>query len=234
MVNSEIIGYARPELLVETEWLEAHLDDSGLRVIDCDLPEAFSRVHIPGALSVADHYEKDPDTNGVHVMKPNQIAELMGGLGIDKDTLVVGYDSRAGVYSTRLWWVLNYFGHTKVKVLNGGWRKWFSEGRPVTDKVTSVAHSTFVPKEDLSFLATLNDVFESIGKENHIIWDVRSLDEYTGREERDNKRPGHVKGAIHLEWSNTVNDDSTFKDASSLRVVMDTLEITPEKTVITH
>ena len=237
MAGSEKGGYVRPELLVETDWLEDHLDDPGLRIVDCDLPEAYNRVHIPGAVSVPDHYYKDPDTDRVHVMKPHQIAELMGSLGIGNDTLVVAYDTRGGVYAARLWWVLNYYGHTRVKVLNGGWRKWLREKRRMTDEVprhVGVPGATFVPRENRSLLATREDVLEGLSKEGHLVWDVRSREEYTGEERRGNKRRGHLKGAVHLEWVNTVNKDGTFKSGQELRQIMDSLGVTPEKTVTTH
>ena len=131
-------GYSNPDLLVETDWLEAHLDDSNIRIVDCDPYESYMRAHIKNAVGIRVHhyikhsdYAKDP-TGHPLVAPPDTYAEVMQGLGISDDTLVVAYDSAGSLYATRFWWVLSYYGHTNVVVLNGGWRKWFDEGRPAT------------------------------------------------------------------------------------------------------
>ncbi len=140
-------GYARPELLAETEWLAEHLGDANLRIVDCDSPDAYNRAHIPGAVNVGTNPNvKGEDGASTHVMPPDEVAEFMSGLGIGDDTLVVTYDGRNSVGSARLWWVLNYYGHTNVKVLNGGWCKWLAEGRPVTDRGSSVERASFTPR----------------------------------------------------------------------------------------
>ena len=98
-MNSQ--GYARPELLAETEWLAEHLSDPEVRIVDCDLPDAFDRAHIPGAVNAGEnHYIKGED--GVHVMSKEKIGEFMGNLGIGDDTLVIGYDNSRGLYAARL------------------------------------------------------------------------------------------------------------------------------------
>src|SRR3712207_864449 len=143
-------GYARPELLAEPDWLWDHRDDPNVRLIDCDSFEAYRRAHIAGAVALSAHpwlkegselTETPPGSylsrapTGLHVMGSERFAEVMSRLGVSEDTTVVAYDSQAVAnmsFSTRLWWVLNYYGHTNAKVLNGGWRHWLYEGRPVT------------------------------------------------------------------------------------------------------
>ena len=232
---SSMSGYSSPEMLVETNWLEEHLADSNIRIVDCDLPEAYHRVHIPGAVTVPDHYYKNPDTGGLIVMNAKQFAALMGSIGVDNETLVIGYDTRGGVYSSRLWWVLNYYGHTNVKVLNGGWKKWLKEQKPLADEIPNVDTRVFVPKEARrDMLATRQDVLDRIGAEDCIIWDVRSREEYVGSETRGNQRTGHIKGAINVEWAETVNKDGTFKNRSELREIMKVIGVTQKKSVVTH
>ncbi len=229
-------GYARPELLAETQWLAEHLDDPKVQVVDCDLPDAFNRAHVPGAVNAGEnHYIKGED--GVHVMAKGKISEFMGNLGIGDDTLVVTYDQRNSVYAARFWWVLNYYGHTNVKVLNGGWRKWLEENRPVTDRQTSVARTTFTPNNPDESLIVMADELESaIGQEGIVVWDVRSRDEYTGMETRGNSRSGHIPGAVHMEWSDVMDTGglSTFKPAEEMREALAACGITPEKQVYTH
>ena len=114
-------------MLVDTEWLASHLDDPNMVIVDCDLPDAYNRAHIPGAVNLGDnHYIKGDD--GVNVMPAEQAADFLGNLGIGDETLVVAYSGRFSIYAARLWWVLSYYGHTNVKVLNGGWRKWMEDG----------------------------------------------------------------------------------------------------------
>ena len=114
-----------------TEWLAEHLADSNIRVVDCDNRDAYRRAHIPGAVNPQDNYFKNPDDRS-YIMTAEQFAATMESLGIGDDTLVVAYDGFGSLYATRLWWCLGYFGHQKVVVVNGGWQKWLSEGRPVT------------------------------------------------------------------------------------------------------
>ena len=131
-------AYARPEMLATTDWLAEHLDDPGIRVVDCDEFELYLRAHIKNAVGIrVHHYIKHPGyaTAPVEyplVAEPDVMKELMEDMGIGDDTLVVGYDNSGSLYSTRFWWVLNYYGHTNVKVLDGGWKKWVDEGRPLS------------------------------------------------------------------------------------------------------
>ena len=125
-------GYAAPEQLADTAWLAEHLEDPNLRIIDADVQAAYQRGHIPGAVLIPDNYEKDPDTGRVLILPPEKFSRMMEGLGVGDDTLVVAYDNSRSLYAGRLWWALQYYGHRNVKVLNGGWKKWLHEGRPVS------------------------------------------------------------------------------------------------------
>lgn len=229
-------GYAHPELLAETDWLAEHLSDRNIRIVDCDLPDAYLRAHIPGAVNMGEnHYVKDLD-NSVYVMPPDKTAEFMGKLGIGDDTLVVAYEGHSSPWAARLWWVLNYYGHTNVKVLNGGVRKWMAEGRPVTAVVPSVEPRIFTPKVNPSLMITGERLKSAIGREGTVIWDVRSLEEHAGENTRGNKYSGHVPGAVHLEWIDMVEADGTgaFKPAEEIRGMLEEKGITPEKQVYTY
>ena len=229
-------GYAHPEMLAETLWLSEHLADRDIRVVDCDPPDAYLRAHIPGAVSVgSNHYVKDPD-NELHVMPPEKVAEFMGALGIGEDTLVVAYEGRNQPWAARLWWVLSYYGHTNVKVLNGGFRAWLAEGRPVTDAVPEVRPRTFTPRVDTTLMITGEEMKSAIGREDTVIWDVRSPGEHTGETTRGNKYTGHIPGAVHLEWKEVVEADGTgrFRPAGEIRAMLGERGITPDKRVCTY
>ena len=115
-------------------------------VVDCDVDAGYARGHIPGAALVPDNFQKDPD-NPVHLMNPDQFKAMCEGLGIGDNTLVVAYDNRQSAMSARLWWSLNTYGHSQVKVLDGGWRGWVLDGRGVSfAKPRVAAGATFTPK----------------------------------------------------------------------------------------
>ena len=229
-------GFARPELLVDAAWVAEHLDDPNVVVVDGDVEAGYLRGHIPGAVLVPDNYAKDPDTGRVHILSPEKFAAFCQNLGIGDDTLVVVYDNNQSLYSGRLWWCLNYYGHTNVKVLDGGWRTWVSEGRPVSfDRVTPKSGATFTPRTDESIMVKVDELKAACSLEDAVIWDVRSDGEYTGANDRGNKRAGHVPGAVHLEWFNVMERDShKFKPAAEIRQMLNDKGITPDKAVFAY
>ena len=157
-------------------------------------------------------------------------------LGIGDDTLVVTYDNSRGLYAARLWWALNYYGHTNVKVLNGGWRQWLSQGRAVTTvNPKLVSDSKFTSKTDESLIVTLDQLKRDHADPETIVWDVRSHGEYTGEVTRGNKRSGHIPNAVHLEWLELVDDNShLLKPADEVRRILETKGITPDKRIYIH
>ena len=156
-------SYARPEMLASTDWLAEHLDDPNIRVVDCDEFELYLRAHIKNAVGIrVHHYVKHPGYASAPVeyplvAEPDVMKALMEDMGIGDDTLVVAYDNSGSLYSTRFWWVLSYYGHTNVKVLDGGWKKWVDEGRPLSiDRPPDTGDVTFTPKTDDSLVCTLD------------------------------------------------------------------------------
>ncbi|MBI3121803.1 MAG: hypothetical protein HYZ03_05935, partial [candidate division NC10 bacterium] len=101
-------GYAHPEPLTETDWLAQHLSDADLRIVDPRSQEAYTAGHIPGAVWLDGKKLDDPDTG--YVPKPQSFATLMASLGIGDNTRVVAYDDQGGLWATRLWWALDYYG----------------------------------------------------------------------------------------------------------------------------
>lgn len=228
--------YVHPEYLVETDWLANHLSDDNLIIVDTDVAPAYQRGHIPGAALIPDNYEKDPSTNRVHILPADKFAEMMESLGIGDDTLVIAYDNSRSLYAGRLWWALHYYGHTAVKVLNGGWKKWVTEGRP-----TSIAEpqppraAKFTPRTDPSLIVDTEELKEAYGKPDVTVWDVQTRGEYTGETTRNNKRPGHIPGAVHLEWSEMMDEAThTFKPASEIQRLLEANGITTQHEVFSH
>jgi thiosulfate/3-mercaptopyruvate sulfurtransferase len=240
------VNYPNPNILAETDWLADHLDDKNLVVVDCDEQPAYFRLHVEGAVGVrVHHYLKENGDSasgpgiGTHLMPPEQFAETMGRMGISSDSLVVTYDGMGGLYAARFWWALNYYGHTNVKVLNGGFRKWFEEKRPVSLDSRHVERAKFEVRainEDIC--ATRSRVEAGVGKNDTVILDVRSPGEYTGDDPRANKRGGHIPGATHVEWLDlTVRPperSGLMLPADEIAGKLTALGATPDKQVITH
>jgi thiosulfate/3-mercaptopyruvate sulfurtransferase len=227
--------FSRPEMLVDPEWLQAHIGDAHLRVVDCDVPDAYQRCHIDGAVTHhGEHYFKDPN-DFRFIMGPEQFAATMAGLGIGDETDVVTYDSSGSISAARLWWCLSYYGHTNVRVLEGGWQRWLKEGRPVSVSAPKVSAGPFTPRPDESIRASAEYIMANMSRPDVVLLDVRSDGEWEGTNDRGNKRAGHMPGAVHCEWLNNItNDDARFlKPPADLRAQFEALGVTPDKEIVT-
>ncbi|MEE9284426.1 MAG: sulfurtransferase [Dehalococcoidia bacterium] len=228
-------GYAHPDLLCDTDWLEAHLGDPDLRIIDCGMPDAYARAHIPGAVGLPHPFLKGRG-GSLHVMPAPEFEALVGERGVSNDSLVVLYDDNASLYAARVWWVFDHFGHADVRVLNGGFNRWLHQGRPLTSQVPRPVPATFRAKPGLSGLCDLGGLRSAIGDPGAVIWDVRSREEWTGENDRGNLRRGHVPDAVHLEWRALMEGppERRFKPADELERLVAPLGITPDKRVIIY
>ena len=228
-------SYARPEMLTTTEWLAAHLQDANLRIVDCDNRDAYRRAHIPGAITFRGHQYLKEEEGALHIMGPEKFAETMGAMGIGDDTLVIAYDGFSGLYATRFWWALNYYGHTQVKVLNGGWDKWLAEQRPMDNADPRPAKATFTARAHEELIARWDYVQDSIGRADRVLLDVRSDGEWTGANARGTKRGGRIPGAVHLEWLNYIDSKTKeFKPAAELRVMFEQIGVKPASEIVTY
>jgi len=229
-------GYARPELLAEPDWLAAHAQDPQVRVIDCGTLEQYHRAHIAGAVGLPVHHYIKDRPGGLFVMPAEQFAELMGTLGVDATTTVIVYDDDNSRVATRLWWVLTYYGHTQTKVLNGGWHRWVTEGRPVTFTPATPPPATFHVSADENMICRLDDLKANLGRPGFSVLDVRSDEEWLGPNARGTKRRGHVPGAVHLEWINFISKDDrrVFLPADELRAMFASAGLPPEAEVVTY
>lgn len=235
------MGYARPELLAEPDWLIDHLDDPGVRIIDCAVLEAYRRAHIPGAVHLPVHYyikEKGPPgaDHGTFVMPPAEFEALMGRLGVSNDTLVVTYDDNNALVAARLWWVLRYYGHTNARVLNGGWHRWLTEGRPVTFHATRPAPATFVARPNPELIADAEYLKAHIGDPTCQVLDARTDEEWNGTNDRGNRRVGRVPGARHLEWVRFIESADTrrFLPAEEIEGLLAEAGFSRDRATITY
>ena len=217
--------------LAKTGWLQDHLEDPNLRVVDIRgyvkktdlgdgrqgaeyLParEEYDESHVPGAVFVDWTRDiTDPDDPvPAQVAPPERFADLMGSLGIGDGTHVVVYDHAGGQFATRLWWALTYYGHDLVSVLDGGWNRWTTEGRPTTAEVPDPAPATFTPKTRPGWRREAEDVLAASRTGEALVLDARDAGQYTGAVTRGEGRPGHVPGARHLHADGLFGPDGTF------------------------
>src|SRR5919206_1950438 len=136
------VAYAHPEQLVETDWVAAHATDSSIRLVDMR-QSGYAEGHMPGAVYLSPVAIRDAKAPPTFLPAPAAFEEMMARLGISDATRVIVYDERGGIYAARLWWILNYFGHANVALMNGGWIKWTAEQRQTTTGETAVSAAKF-------------------------------------------------------------------------------------------
>ena len=231
--------YPNPQLLIETEELARLLAAPDVRIVDLrgdpDRGEAAYRTaHIPGAVYLGVRELDDAKANAEGFpIRPDTAAALFGRLGIDQETTVIAYDDVGSVSAARLFFVLEYYGHTKTRLLNGGLLKWRREERPVTAGVSAPEAKRFVPQPRRELVATAEEVKASLGKEEVCLIDARSPEEYAGKDVRA-KRGGHIPGARNVDWVETVSRDHTFKSADQLRAIFEAAGVRPDRQIITY
>lgn len=233
-------NFQNPELLTDPAWLQAHIADPNLVVIDLDAEAGYLRGHIPGAVFLDNNFERNPETGWVDTMPPERFAAACQDLGIGDETLVVAYDNNMSLHAARFWWTLNYYGHRNAKVLDGGWRRWVAEGgRVAFDRSNPRRAAEFTPNTDPSLIVKFDEVRAgcTVGGDkagDTVIWDTRSAGEYSGAVSR-NERPGHVAGAVHLDWMDLMDRDThRFKSADELRALLEGAGITADKAVFAY
>lgn len=232
-------GYANPQLLIETAELATLAGDPGVRIVDLrgDLMNgqaAYEKGHIKNArfLSWKTLDSLEANQKG-YPIPPAEAEALFGRLGIGGKTRVVAYDDAGGLFAARLFYVLEFYGHDRVQVLNGGLTKWVREGRPLATDVPTVAPTRFEARPRPELIATAEDVKAKLGKAEVCLVDARSPGEYTGTDVRA-KRGGRIPGAVSVDWTTTLNPDKTFKPADELRRIFEAAGARPDLEVVTY
>jgi thiosulfate/3-mercaptopyruvate sulfurtransferase len=210
----------RAEVVVSTEWLAAHLYDADVVVVDIRgkvLPpgskpryvpkrDDFDASHIPGAVFVdwtRDIVDLD-DPVPSQVAKPEAFAAKMGELGIGDDTLVVAYDDYDHIFAGRLAWALRYYGHDKVRILDGGFSRWVAEGRTTTSGVASHKLGVFHPRPRPELRLEADQVARMLGKSDVLLIDARPAEQYAGVVSAA-ARGGHIPGARNVPYAKLVD-----------------------------
>jgi thiosulfate/3-mercaptopyruvate sulfurtransferase len=234
------------EVLVEPEWLERHLHDDSIRIVEVDENPALYRLacyreaHIPGAigfdwkLELQDQVRRD-------FLAPEEFGKLFGSRGISNEHQIILYGDRNNWFAAYTYWYLKYYGHDNVKLLNGPRERWISEGRPVTAERPSFEPAEFTARPgDDGIRAKREDVSRALG-EACVLVDVRSPQEYSGElvalpgyESEGAQRGGHIPGAKSIPWSKAVREDGAFRSADELRELYAARGVLGDEPIITY
>jgi len=234
MLAFAAMSYAHPEQLVDTDWVAAHAADANVRVVDMR-QSGFDGGHVPGAVYLSPVAIRDANAPPTFLPTPAAFEQMMGKLGISNATRVVVYDERGGIYAARLWWILSYYGHTNVALMNGGWLKWAAEHRAASTESAAPAAGRFTARPQPRWLATASDVVAAIDKPGIAIVDARTAAEIEGKDLRNIKRGGFIPSSTPVYWEDLLDlPQRTFKSADELRQIYEARGIVPTKEVIAY
>ena len=219
---------AHPESIVTTGWVAANLGNPSVRLVEVDVDtEAYDQGHIPGAVGwnwssqLNDQLTRD-------ILSAEQMGQLLGESGIGTDTTVVLYGDNNNWFATYAFWQMKIYGHSDLKVMDGGRQKWIDEGRELTTEATSVESAAYdAPAPDLSIRATRDYVLNVASTSNNTgLVDVRAPDEYNGTllapanlPQEGSQRGGHIPGAANIPWATAVAEDGAFKSVEELQAI---------------
>ena len=214
---------SRETALVSADWVEEHLDDPNVVLIEVDEDtSAYEGGHIKGAVRLDWNTDLKDGLRHDFISK-ERLEQLLSSKGVSSDQTVVLYGGNNNWFAAYAYWFLKYRGHEDVRLLDGGRKKWELDARELVKDVPERAQTDYKAKDsDESIRAYRDEVVEAIGAKNLI--DVRSPDEYAGRllapahlPQEQAQIPGHVPSAINVPWSKAANDDGTFKSDDELR-----------------
>jgi thiosulfate/3-mercaptopyruvate sulfurtransferase len=235
--------YAQPDVLVTTEWLGVHLNDSNIRILEVDYEpdSAYQLGHIPGS-ALIDWKRDINDEIRRDILSKEQFEQLMSRLGATPDTLLVLYGDFRNWFAAFAFWTFTIYGHSNIKLLNGGRRKWIDEGRDTNEDVPQFSASTYRAQEpDTSLRTFRSDVLKVLGRDDFTLVDVRSPAEFKGEisappeyPTEGAQRAGHIPGAVNIPWAQAIQDDDTFKPADELRKLYESKGVSEDKSVVTY
>ncbi len=235
-------GYAKPEVLVDTDWLEGHLDDPSIRVIEVDEDTtAYEKGHVRGAVGwnwTTDLHAKV----GREYVDQAGLTELLREAGVGEGTTVILYGGNNNWFAAYAYWILKLRGFKDVKLVNGGRKKWELESRELVQEVPSHGRTSITVSggEKPEIRALRDEVLGKVGSGTGFV-DVRSPEEYRGEKlapdhlpQEQAQVPGHIKGAANIPWVKAANEDGTFRSADELKELYEGEGISPDKEIIAY
>ena len=231
---------SRNEVLVDADWAQAHLDDPKVVFIEVDEDaDAYAANHIRGAIGL--NWRTDlQDGLRRDVISQEALEALLSAKGVSNDDTIVLYGGNNNWFAAYAYWYLKLYGHSDVRLLDGGRKKWELDGRELVSDVTSRPTTTYVAKpQDRALRALRDDVLGAIGTSGLV--DVRSPDEYAGRllapahlPQETSQVPGHIPTAHNIPWSKAANEDGTFKSNDELTALYEGAGVDLNKNIIAY
>jgi len=238
---SNTLTQTKPKTLVTTDWAAEHLTDEGVRFVEVDVnTKSYDSGHLPGAAGW-NWKEQLQDQLRRTIASKEDFEQLLQNSGIEKDTTIVLYGDNNNWFAAWAYWLLKYYGHEDVRILDGGRIKWEAEGRELTTVVPDFETTDYtISNIKKEYRAFRDDILPKLNQEDFGLVDVRSPDEFTGKIlappglNELSQRPGHIPGASNIPWSKAVNEDGTFKSREELEELYANEGITPDKEIIAY
>jgi thiosulfate/3-mercaptopyruvate sulfurtransferase len=242
--------YVHPEVLVDTRWLENHVDDINVRIaeVDYDPQSNYELGHIPNSVLI--DWKKDINHDITRdILGLNEYLKLLGRIGINNDdTTLVLYGDFNNWFAAFAFWAFKYYGYSDLRLLNGGRKKWLDEDRKITKDIPNYYKEDYVIEgiiqPDSNLRVFLNDIKNALISRRKFqikLVDVRSPAEYKGEvtappeyPTEQAQRGGHIPEAKNVPWDQTLNEDGTFKSVEELTELYEVNGILPENEVITY
>lgn len=241
--------YVHPEVLVDTQWVEEHLDDKHVRIVEVDYdPKSnYNLGHIPTSILI--DWRKDVnDAITRDILNIHDFQTLLQINGINNNTTVILYGDFNNWFAAFAFWVFKYYRYNDVRLLDGGRKKWLEEDRPISKEVVNYPKGNYQldeniePNDDIrAFLGQVKNALVSRRNFQLSLVDVRSEAEYRGEitappeyPTEGAQRGGHIPGAKNVPWAQVIKDDGTFKTVEEIRKLYEEQEITKDKDIITY
>jgi thiosulfate/3-mercaptopyruvate sulfurtransferase len=231
----------RAQVLVSTDWVAEHANESGVRLVEVDVDTAaYDTGHIEGAAGW-NWTTQLCDTRIRDIVSRSSLEQLLGATGISRDTTIVLYGDNSNWFAAWALWQLKMYGHRDVRLMDGGRKKWLEEGRAIAlERPTFTPVSYIADAPDLALRAFRPEVEQVLDDPVIALVDVRSPQEYSGEVlappglPETCQRGGHIPGAANIPWARACNEDGTFKSTEELLGLYARMGVTPDKRVITY
>ncbi len=227
--------------LVTTDWAANHLNDKEVRFVEVDVDtESYDSGHIPGAVGWNWKTQLQDQLRRTIASK-DDFQQLLRQSGISNDTIIILYGDNNNWFAAWAYWLLKYYGHEKVKILDGGRKKWTAENRKLTKDRPNYDKTNYkISSGNKEYRAFREDVKKRLEDKEFGLVDVRSPEEFRGEilappgVNELSQRPGHIPGASNIPWSKAVNEDGTFKSKDQLKKIYEEEGITSDKDIVAY
>ena len=224
-----LVSSVQAQLISASDFMDLRKSDKNMVVVDCNKEDVYGKAHIMNAVNVPHtSLYKEGEVEGL-IKSPEELAKIFGENGVNNENTIVLYDDGSNKYTSRVYWVLDYLGADNVMILHKDMDLWKKSRVPLTRSKTNVKPTTFTPKVNESIIVSTDFVKNNISDPNVLVFDSRDLEEYNGTSE---KSDGHIKGALHLNYKDLLDENGAFKSKDELESIASKHGITKDKTTV--